>query len=795
MQGYRSSSVLIGCIVAVSITGASGAEFSLVPIDAGTHHVIDGREITLFSGDTTVTLELRLSGWDPDLDGDPRLRSYDAAIDSSGFASADSGSLCLAAIPCSSDEDCFAAAVCEDTGLCNAEGSFYVDLWHPEFVFLHLGAIVGVDVSLPDVRCGGLMASSVGVADSGVEKYAGTLILDVSADATGTFTVGFISAGTKLGLTGPPWAEYAACAPARITVVVDCNANGVPDEEDIADGTSKDCNDNGRPDECEPDCNENYVADSCDISAGTSEDCDSNGVPDECEPDCNDNSVADECDVIGGTSDDCNENYVPDECEPGWDQDCNDNYLPDLCDIFDGISADCNANAVPDECDIAAGTSEDCTENGVPDECERDCNRTGMADSCDILNGTSEDLDGDGIPDECVQGFSLMPVSATTGHLTNDNEIIVPMGGTTVTLEIRVSGWDPDLDGVPSIRGCNVQIDSWGFTSGDAGALELAAIPCTTDDDCFAASTCGPTGVCDAWGAAFVDRLHPNFVFFGLQAIVGVDVSTPDLRFGAATHVFVDDPGVDRYTGTVMLDVSPDATGTFTVGFLSLGTDIASSVGPIEPAELIPALITVLEDCNNNGVRDDVDIAEGTSEDANGNGIPDECEFALPSVAAEGARYLIVTPAPDTEQVALRVTSPQFPCLVKYLASDSGMGSLVDSPVFLLPAEWGTVYVADPKIVPGTTYQVRADLGDDRLSLGDAATTSAWGDVVAPWGDISLSDITAVVERFENLPTSPPVEQVDLYPEVPDGVIDVRDIALTVDAFTGSGYPLGFPCP
>jgi hypothetical protein len=31
-------------------------------------------------------------------------------------------------------------------------------------------------------------------------------------------------------------------------------------------------------------------------------------------------------------------------------------------------------------------------------------------------------------------------------------------------------------------------------------------------------------------------------------------------------------------------------------------------------------------DCNGNGVPDDCDIADGTSEDANGNAIPDECE-------------------------------------------------------------------------------------------------------------------------------------------------------------------------
>ncbi|MCK4658073.1 MAG: formylglycine-generating enzyme family protein [Phycisphaerae bacterium] len=50
----------------------------------------------------------------------------------------------------------------------------------------------------------------------------------------------------------------------------DCNENGVPDDLDIAMGTSEDCQSNGVPDEC-------------DIAAGTSADLNTNGIPDECE--------------------------------------------------------------------------------------------------------------------------------------------------------------------------------------------------------------------------------------------------------------------------------------------------------------------------------------------------------------------------------------------------------------------------------------------------------------------------------------------------------------------------------
>lgn len=86
----------------------------------------------------------------------------------------------------------------------------------------------------------------------------------------------------------------------------DCNCNGIPDGDDVGNGTSADCNGNGVPDEC-------------DIADGTSQDGNGNGVPDECElgPDCNGNGISDEEDIRNGTSLDCNLNGIPDECEIG----------------------------------------------------------------------------------------------------------------------------------------------------------------------------------------------------------------------------------------------------------------------------------------------------------------------------------------------------------------------------------------------------------------------------------------------------------------------------------------------
>jgi len=57
--------------------------------------------------------------------------------------------------------------------------------------------------------------------------------------------------------------------------IKDCNANGIPDDQDIAD-----CDPND-PD-CQ-DCNENGIPDECDLVCGTETDFNNNGVPDDCE--------------------------------------------------------------------------------------------------------------------------------------------------------------------------------------------------------------------------------------------------------------------------------------------------------------------------------------------------------------------------------------------------------------------------------------------------------------------------------------------------------------------------------
>ncbi|MFT4538419.1 MAG: hypothetical protein ACI841_001706 [Planctomycetota bacterium] len=57
--------------------------------------------------------------------------------------------------------------------------------------------------------------------------------------------------------------------------------------------------------------------------------------------------------------------------------------------------------------------------------------------------------------------------------------------------------------------------------------------------------------------------------------------------------------------------------------------------------------VTISEDCNDNGVGDDLELLTGMSNDINGNGIPDDCEDAL------GSNYCLSVPNSSTQPAVI----------------------------------------------------------------------------------------------------------------------------------------------
>ncbi len=315
------------------------------------------------------------------------------------------------------------------------------------------------------------------------------------------------------------------------------------------------------------DCNGNGFPDDCDIRNGTSQDCQPNGIPDECDlnpydPDGN-----------GLISLDCQPNGVPDECDlaSGTSQDCNTNSVPDECDIADGTSQDCNTNSVPDECDLAAGTSQDCNSNGMLDECES------------------------------IMTDITLEYSAFTAKIF-ELDPPEPMGSGSIHLFTICNGYYPPL-------GSNEYWSQYDtYHEGDQG-----------DEDWLGYEYDEPktfNSLLFQEGMHFVD----GGWFDELRVQVLVDEDWVDVVGLVSEPPYPGDNGVNFDMFTLSFE---EVTGD---GIRLYGNP-GGEANFIGVAELrVRSGVHPTYDCNSNGVLDECDIADGTSQDANSNGIPDECE-------------------------------------------------------------------------------------------------------------------------------------------------------------------------
>ncbi|MGB0717231.1 MAG: putative metal-binding motif-containing protein [Phycisphaerae bacterium] len=168
-------------------------------------------------------------------------------------------------------------------------------------------------------------------------------------------------------------------------------------------------------------------------------------------------------------------------------------------------------------------------------------------------------------------------------------------------------------------------------------------------------------------------------------------------------------------------------------------------------------------------------------------------------LAAQGPRYLEVTPADGAVPVALRVFSEDAPCLLKYIDFDpdgelaaEGVSTLVDAPVYRLPSEWGTRFVRSMDIVPDYRYSVQPEV-EGVGTVAQAATfkTFLHGDVDNS-GVANLADAQLVVLGFQNnLQT--PRGAVDLAPCTPNTIVNFEDIQYAIFGFQNQTY--GAICP
>jgi hypothetical protein len=306
------------------------------------------------------------------------------------------------------------------------------------------------------------------------------------------------------------------------------------------------------------------------------------------------------------------------------------NTISDLC-------ADCNANGVEDALDIAAGAA-DCDQDRVPDACQDDTDGDGAIDACDGCPsdprkvdpgscgcGTADgDLDGDGVAN-CDDGCPNDATKTAPGAC----------GCGTPDVDSDGDGTADCSDGCPQDQaktspgacGCGVP-----DTDSDGDGAADCVDGCPGDPSKTNPGVCG-CGVAeaDADGDGSPDCVDgcPNDPLKIEAGSCGCGVPEADLD-GDGVPDCVDN--CDATPNADQADCDGDGVGdacTAPADCDSNGIndrcDIAGGAADIDDDGVLDSCEL---DCNTNGLPDDYELAGGLAQDCNINGQLDSCEIA-----------------------------------------------------------------------------------------------------------------------------------------------------------------------
>lgn len=198
--GFRVTGFVLWTAVA-----AQAGRIEWVPVGATGPHTIAGNEITLNStSGMLVTLELRISNWDPDHDMNPGLGAYQATVDSAGYHNASGVSLAPLTTPSAAAGAFIIASRCtvnqqisQNGAACGfglpqcPQGEFCVP--NPDYILSCCNPILVLAVVTLNYEYGGVSSTGGSKADDGLSYYAGTLILEVPSGARGSYTIGLFN--------------------------------------------------------------------------------------------------------------------------------------------------------------------------------------------------------------------------------------------------------------------------------------------------------------------------------------------------------------------------------------------------------------------------------------------------------------------------------------------------------------------------------------------------------------------------------------------------------------------------
>ena len=417
----------------------------------------------------------------------------------------------------------------------------------------------------------------------------------------------------------------------------DCNANGICDSDEIAQGLAVDCNNNG-------------LLDSCDITLGA--------------PDCNGNGRLDSCEISSGTSTDLNSNQLPDECE-----------LVVGGSGYPNIQAAINAAPASGATifvgpGLYSGVSIDLTGKSV-------ALRSIRGPVATILDGTGLSTPiirarGAGCNGSLISGFTLRSGSHGDGSEPSKGGAIYISAGNDGEIGIEIASCifrsnSADLGGAIYAEGLVGGIRNCDFRGN--GAIDGAS--CYLEGGSWSIQGCSINGGAATNGGG-VFASAPLNAFITQSSIAGNTANAGSALFLAQAS------STSRVIRNTLIELNSGPAGAALQNSSSTPIVIASDRLCGNTPENFAGPITDLGgstfsgDCNANGICDADEIASGAEGDCDLNGLPDSCDIAA------GASDINSDGVPDNCQ---------------HLGDLDGDGRVGASDLAALLTAWGT---ADP---------------------------------------------------------------------------------------------------
>ena len=925
----RTTQLMTVCALALACSTAwaqNDPTFLLQIVDVnGSPHTGDPASLVAAPGDI-VTLELRLRDYSPNGIG---LKGFQASMGYDSYFNGVAGNVLPVDFATTTDVNGFCSAGSGVVGVHNTTNAF-LDSTHPEFVFSGLTIFPSVASNTCNYwyTAAVFMSSGPIAPQDGTHYYVGTLILEVSADAAGTFVVDydmtdvspptgpdncFITQDDDLNIFDLEFEQVTITVPWGACCVETPTESCERTNELSCSGTWMEDIDCPGPDECPcmsaSDCDDgNYcTSDACDDHA-----CAYTLTYNETTHCCNPNTGAtvlisdgkpctiDECNPLTGvvthtvdtgfcliddicrTETEINSANDCEACDPSQDvYDWSFRDAGSLCD--DGQP--CTGTGAPgigyDECDGAGACA------GVDDpDCHDIC--TEAFDAFDGANYGNNASAGPDFVEASCQPNSNHDVwwhytAMCHGQITMDTEgsVLIPTnnpvlsvydacGGSEIACNDNSSGMQASVTFTTTAGGEYwIRVAGYAANTGDI-VLNIDPVnDCMIGDTCYAEGFVNPGNDCEACiPATSTTDWSPREIGTACGSQADTDCNNPNTCDGAGVcldnyepidtpcgdpgDTECDNPDTCNATGVCLPNHEPaetacgdptetdcdnadscDGSGSCVENLEPNGT--ACTTDDIECTQDVcqagvcehpfysagyPCGDPMETDCDHADTCDGAGVCLLNQEE-DGTVCDDHdpstglsfCEDAIcvgqttvlpPLVRARGSRALEIIPQPedDTSQVAIRVTSPDLPCVEVYVnaAHELEVPDPVDGPLFQTAAEWGTVIAIGLDIVPDTEYEVVIELADAELPPVPAETAiftdTNHNDTV------NLTDIICVLDMFGTNPAEQPecgVPEADTLGAgmddcFPNRFVNLTDIIAVLSAFDHWPYPCDYPC-